>query len=237
MVWSKIEQVREQVAGLRPVYSTIGNTTEILMLEGQTISERRGLKSSISALARSYAVDLAAQRSIVRTWLDRQTLVPFYLSSERVFIPLKMRQARAGNDETYGYLDVKLVKDITELARRRCQVVLENGFVIDVLSGKSTVLQSQHSGQRLLAMLGNIDNSINDENNAVESARWMVRTLKKFPCSLIEWRGGIIEKEPRVAILAAGRSQEGNKQAGVERCCMCSVVNLAELKSINLAPG
>lgn len=180
MGWSRVEQVREQVGGLRPVYSNIGNSTEIITLEGQTISERRGLKSSIAALARSYAVDLAAQRSMVRTWLDKQTLVPFYVSAERVFIPLKMRQARAGNDETYGYLDIRLMQDIQELARRRCQVILDNGITIEVLSGKATVLQSQHNGQRLLGMLGNIDNPANDEDNAVESARWMVRTLKKI---------------------------------------------------------
>ncbi|MEN6389494.1 MAG: hypothetical protein ABFD04_03710 [Syntrophomonas sp.] len=189
MVWSKVEQVREQIVGLRPVYSSIGNSTEVLMLEGQTISERRVLKSSISALARSYAVDLAAQRSLVRTWLGKQTLVPFYLSPERVFIPLKMRQSRAGNDETYGYLDVKLVQDIKELARRRCQVMLENGIVLEILSGKSTVLQSQHNGRRLLTMLGNIENPANDEDNAVESARWMVRTLKKISLQLDRMEG------------------------------------------------
>lgn len=184
MAWSKVEQVREQVVGLRPVYSSIGNSTEVLMLEGQTISERRGLKSSVSALARSYAVDLTAQRNMVRTWLEKQTLVPFYLSAERVFIPLKMRQSRAGNDETYGYLDVRLVQDIKELARRRCQVILENGIELEVLSSKSTVLQSQHNGQRLLTMLGNIESPADDEDNAVESARWMVRTLKKISLQL-----------------------------------------------------
>lgn len=189
MAWSRVEQLREQVVGLRPVYSSTGNSTEVLMLEGHSISERRGLKSSISALARSYAVDLAAQRSMVRTWLGKQTLVPFYLSAQRVFIPLKMRQSRAGNDETYGYLDVRLVQDIKELARRRCQVVLENGIVLEILSGKSTVLQSQHNGQRLLTLLGNIENTADDEDNAVESARWMVRTLKKISLQLDRMEG------------------------------------------------
>jgi hypothetical protein len=100
-----------------------------------------------------------------------------------------MRQSRAGNDETYGYLDVRLVQDIKELARRKCQVVLEDGTVLEVLSGKSTILQSQHNGQRLLTILGNVENPANDEDNAVESARWMVRTLKKISLQLDRMEG------------------------------------------------
>lgn len=184
MAGSKVEQFRDLIIGLRPVYSSAGNCTEILLEDGRTIPERRILKSTVLALTRSYGLDLTAQRTLVRSWIKKQTLVPFYLSSERVFIPLKMRQSRAGNDETYGYLDVRTVQDINELGKRRCRLSLNNGLLIEILSSPATALQSQHCGRQLLAMLGYMDNSENEENNASESAKWMVRTLKKITLQL-----------------------------------------------------
>ncbi len=184
MTWAKVEQVRDQVIGLRPVYKNSGNATEILLENGQALPERRILKSVVAALARTYAIDLGAQRTLVREWLGKKTLLPFYIAADRVFIPLKMRQARAGNDETYGYLDVRFINDIGEIGRRRCRISCRNGFNLDILSGKSTVLKSQHSGQQLYSLLGNMDRSDSDEDRAAESARLVVRVLNKISMQL-----------------------------------------------------
>ncbi|HWP96677.1 MAG TPA: hypothetical protein VN426_07480 [Syntrophomonadaceae bacterium] len=180
MSWAKVEQVRDQVIGLRPVYSSIGNATELILEGNQVLMDRRGLKAVVQALARNYAVDLGAQRKLVSVWLNKKTLIPFYLGQDRVFIPLKMRHKKTGHDETYGYADVLFIREITQTDRRLCQIRLKNDLILEVISGKGTVLQSQHSGERLLNLLGNIDMPLTEEDKAVDSIRWMVRTLNKI---------------------------------------------------------
>lgn len=184
MKWGKVEQVRDQVVGLRPIYSSIGNVTELIIDEGGTLIDRRVLRSVVQALARSYAVDLPAQRQLVSVWLNKKTLIPFYLGKERVFVPLKMRPKRTGHDETYGYIDVLFLASISETGRRNCRVGLKNDVVLEVISGKGTVLQSQHGGKHLLELLGSLKRPLSEEDKAVDSARWMVQTLNKISLQL-----------------------------------------------------
>lgn len=184
MTWARVEHVRDQVVGLRPVYNNSGNATEMLLDNGLVLPDKRILKSVVAALARTYAVDLTAQRILVRNWLGKKTLLPFYIAADRVFIPLKMRQARAGNDETYGFVDVRFIESIMETGRRKCRISCRNGFSLDVLSGKSTVLKSQHSGQQLYALLGSSDNEDSDEERAANSARMVIRVLNKISIQL-----------------------------------------------------
>lgn len=180
MSWAKVEQVRDQIICLRPVYSSIGNSTELILQGGQVLMDRRGLKSVVQALARNYAVDLGAQRKLVSEWLNKKTLIPFYLGQDRVFIPLKMRHKKTTHDETYGYADVLFIREITQIDRRQCQIRLKNELILEVISGKGTVLQSQHGGEQLIHVLGNIDMPLSEEDKAVDATRWMVRTLNKI---------------------------------------------------------
>jgi len=60
-VRKKVELVREDIIGLRPIYNVTGNATEILLRSGE-LEVRQGINSVLAALARSYAIDLKAQR-------------------------------------------------------------------------------------------------------------------------------------------------------------------------------
>ena len=85
MDMAKVEQWRDDVVGLRPVYEDIGNCTEILLRNGTVVRDRRVLNSVVKALAAAYAIDLKAQRRILREKITRQGVLPFYLEAGRVF--------------------------------------------------------------------------------------------------------------------------------------------------------
>lgn len=150
---AKVEQYRDEAIGLKPVYSDLGNITEILLKNGDIVQDRRTVRSVVRALAASYAIDLIAQRKLLKERLRRKGLLPFYLGNKRVFIPLKMRQAVTENDAVYGYVDMAYMGDYHEGSDKECLIKLSNGMDIKVLSNHSTVLGAQHTGTVVLGIL------------------------------------------------------------------------------------
>ncbi len=106
-----LERIKEEIIALQPVYTDTGNATRIILHEGESL-DSRGMRSIIMALARIYAVDLAAQRDSLELRLNRHGVMPFYLSKKRVFVPLKMRKALSPKDMVYGYVDVKFMGEV-----------------------------------------------------------------------------------------------------------------------------
>ncbi len=152
MIYAKVEQLRDELVGLRPVYTEIGNCTELLLKSGEVVLDRRVLQSVVKALAAAYAVDLKAQRRLLQSRLNRQGVLPFYLGKGRVFVPLKMRQAVAENDAVYGYVDLACITEALGTNDRGCVIRLANGLELEILSSQSTVLGIQHTGKVVLAI-------------------------------------------------------------------------------------
>lgn len=149
----KVEQFKDEVVGLRPVYSDIGNCTELLLKNGEIVLDRRILASVLKALASSYAVDLKAQRCILRAKVSRKGMLPFYIGDGRVFIPLKFRQARAGKDAVYGYIDLAYLDKPQKADDRGCVIALSNGMQLQVMSPPATVHGARYYGMAVLDLL------------------------------------------------------------------------------------
>jgi len=176
--WVKIEQVREDVVGLRPEYTDTGDATEIITASGEVLQDRRGIRSVQKALFRSYMLDPRAQRDFIREKLGRQLVLPFYLGPERVFVPVKMRRPRAQNDTVYGYIDLKYIRDIMKTEGRGCRLLLTNGLELDIFSTRETMTEIKECGARLAAVLqGEKDESRAFPDMVAEAARTLVTVL------------------------------------------------------------
>lgn len=168
----KVEQLRDDVAGLRPVYSEGADATEIICTDGKVITDHRRVKTVVKALLHCYAIDLTAQRQIIREGVQRQSVLPFYLPGGRVFVPLKMRQAICNNDQVYGYVDLNYLGNFDSLGRNRCSVPLANGLELEILSSKTTALESEATGRRLIQFLNEAEKKPAQEAEAIlESGR------------------------------------------------------------------
>ncbi|MGE5458928.1 MAG: hypothetical protein ACM3NJ_00600 [Methanobacterium sp.] len=146
MMIGKVELLRDEVIGLRPVYCDMGNCTELLLKNGKVVLDRRVMHSVLKALAASYAVDLKAQRRILQMEINRKGMLPFYLGDGRVFIPLKMRHALTEKDAVYGYVDLAFITEPQKGVGRECRIALSNGLQLQVLSTTATVQGAWHSG-------------------------------------------------------------------------------------------
>lgn len=153
----RVEQIKDSVIVIKPVYYEQGNYTELWEANGDISLDKRSIDGVIKALARHYMLDLRVQREQLRKELQRRTVLPFYLSDRRVFVPVKMRGGTVGKDKRNGYINVSFIKKIVPATDGEggCVVKLINDMEVDSLSPKKTVVANQHIGLELLKGLNN----------------------------------------------------------------------------------
>lgn len=173
----KVEDLRDRVIGLRPVYFEGGNSTELLLDSAEVLLDKRISSSVVYALARSYAIDFSAQRKLLKDRLNRKAVLPFYLDEKRIFVPLKMRTGLTPRDTIYGYVNVLYLDEIIAVGKKTCEVKLVNGMNLNVLSSRNTVVLSEHVGREVLALLQDGQDDNNDEAQIIESVRSLLRIL------------------------------------------------------------
>jgi hypothetical protein len=147
----QLEQVKNSIVVLRPIYGPWGDSTELWTREGVSV-DRRSIRSIKKALARLYAIDLPAQGEQVTALIERQKVLPFYLQPERIFIPLKMRTARCPNDRCCGYVDVNYIENIGG-EKNATKLLLKDGRTLDLFCTSSTAAQTICIGQKLSSNL------------------------------------------------------------------------------------
>lgn len=191
----KVEQFRDEVIALKPVYSEIGNTTDILLKSGEVVRDRRVLNSVVKVLAASYAVDLKAQRQILQEKLSRKGVLPFYLGNGRVLIPLKMRQAVTENDAVYGYVDMAYMGEPQVGVGKECLIKLSNGLQLQVLSSQSTVHGALHSGKAVLAVFEPYKGGDDQQEQVMEAGRMFTCVITQIVQQLDRIEQSIHRKE------------------------------------------
>lgn len=166
----KVEQLRDEVVGLRPIYSEGANATEIICADARVVVDYRRVETLVTALCRCYGFDLLAQRQIIRNCSQRKTVLPFYLPNGRVFIPLKMRKAISSNDHVHGYVDLKYLGIFSQNDCKQCSVPLANGLELEILSSKKTALESEAVGRKVAQFLKEEEKRpVKDEEKIAES--------------------------------------------------------------------
>ena len=91
--------------------------------------------------------------AVVHQFRPTQVKLEFYLSPDRVFIPLKMRQPQAEYDPVYGYVDLNFIAHIEQTPDHRCRLTLTNGITVDLFCTRDTAIKSRECGARLLESL------------------------------------------------------------------------------------
>lgn len=149
MSYGTVETVREKVIGVNPCYEESGDITRLLLEEGQVLWDRRSVRSVIKALGRCYLVDLKEQARQLQATLQRSKLLPFYLSVDRVFIPVKVRTARLKNDACYAFIDWRYIADLSHRDDDTTAIKMSNGLEISTLSSTDHLIRQLHTGRQL----------------------------------------------------------------------------------------
>lgn len=88
-----------------PFYDKQGaNCTLIKLSPEKEFMDQRTIKSSLKALARSFAVDLEALRKKYGELVNRKTSIPLPLHPELILVPVKTREPQYTDHGAWGYL-------------------------------------------------------------------------------------------------------------------------------------
>lgn len=170
----KLEQIVSELVLIRPVYGSCGDNTELWTAE-EIVTDRRTVKSVRKAIARIYAIDMAAQAEQVSAVLDRSNVLPFYLETDRVFIPLKMRNPVHPNDRCCGYVNVSWIREVTH-EEDHTTLRLKDGRTLPLSCKAATAAQTVYLGRKLQDhLLSGIDNG--DEAVIVQAAALLIQHL------------------------------------------------------------
>lgn len=147
-----IEDILTRLVMFRPVYANGANVTELMVNDSPSpYIDNRTVNTVKRALARCYAVDLAAQGELIRHEFHRHPPLPIYLPDNRqfnggrVFIPLKMRRPRVAHDNAYGYVDVNFIRSIKPG---------ENRVLLELTDGRQLNLYCSPATARANVVLG-----------------------------------------------------------------------------------
>lgn len=178
MEFIPIEKIKEQVIGIVPCYEESGDVTRVLTDQGDSLLERRSLLRVKNALARCYLLDLREQNRQIRRLFQRRKILPFYLSPERVLIPVKVRRARIKNDCCYGYIDWRYIEAGADHDKEGTTIKMSNGLELQSLNSPGNLIQNLHRGRQLYELLQhNEGQNPSGEQLLLEAARLLAGSL------------------------------------------------------------
>ncbi len=178
----QIAKIRDDVIGIKPLYTETGNSTLLYLTRGEVLVKRT-IYAVLNALCRSYAIDLKAQRKNIADMLERRGVLPFYIG-RRVFVPLKMRKKVSENDMAYGYIDLDFAGDVKSAGTCECMLYLKDGRSIEVLNTRITVVNTLEMGQRLLALLPGYQMKPSDDDDVTLAVLGFTNILRSIRDSL-----------------------------------------------------
>ncbi|NLP18566.1 MAG: hypothetical protein GX376_05645 [Firmicutes bacterium] len=140
----QLAEYKQMIAALRPVYTAAGDGTDVILINGDVLHDRRRIRSVRQALARVYAVDLVAARQYYRKLLGQANAIPLPLSAKLILCPTKMRRPRCPGDFTLGYVSYRQVVGVEGYSKGdyRSRVLLRNGAILLSLN-RVTILKKR----------------------------------------------------------------------------------------------
>ena len=143
----------QSLIALQPLHHSGSNATRFYYGDRCPQLYPLHLKSALKIIARSSALDLAAQRDQLRTLLQHQRALPFYLPEQRIFVPFKMLKRVSSNDAALGYVELSHIRRLTpdgHHALLSLGTSNQESAVLPLLCTLSTAQRSYRTGLQLL---------------------------------------------------------------------------------------
>lgn len=137
------------IAAIIPHYTSSGDTTTIITVDGKQTSTNTRIRTVLRRLAHSRAADLTALKQRTASSTGRVILQPLPLAPGLVLCPVKIRIPRVTGDTSTGYVNFHAVKSVAENADFSYQAIvkLTGGTNIPVLWTRDTVKKHLQSAR------------------------------------------------------------------------------------------
>ncbi len=107
-----LKDVVNRIIAIVPVYTAEGDSTLLILNDGQKILQTRTIDSCLKQIWRIYSFDWRSYRQEYRTLLNQRNLLPWPADFYRMFAPLKLRQPMISGDAAYGYVAIEAIAEV-----------------------------------------------------------------------------------------------------------------------------
>jgi hypothetical protein len=112
--------------------------------KGGEVIHKKKLNTILKEVFRDYCTDFCAIKKITTKLLNQKTLVPVYVSSQEIMIPLKVREPLFKGDGCYGYVNIFEIKKVFNK-----EILLVDGETISFLDTKRTIQKRERMAETL----------------------------------------------------------------------------------------
>lgn len=125
-----------------------GSCCRIKDNNGEEVHEHT-LQVMLKRIINERGMDLRTLKKQCSKEIMQRNLVPLYLSSQEVLMPLKVRNPRVKRDGGYGYINAMAIKKIDNT-----RVIMKDDTSIEFLESRRAVLRRHKISQRLHQQMG-----------------------------------------------------------------------------------
>lgn len=145
------------IAAIIPCYTAIGDTTSIITTQGNTETTNTRIRTVITRLARSRAMDLMALKKKATCVTGHTLLQPLSLAPDLVLCPIKLRTPRVAGDTSTGYINFHAVLGVTSSTNKPYQSIIKltGGTELFTLWKPSTVKKQLQYAKLALSATAN----------------------------------------------------------------------------------
>lgn len=113
----------------------IGNCSIIRDSKGEHLVKKT-LNSALRELFMERCLDLRAIKRRCSSIINQKNIIPLYLSSYEIFVPVRVRIPITSRDGGYGYINYNLVKSLEEKS-----VLFKDGSSLNILDSKRCIMK------------------------------------------------------------------------------------------------
>jgi len=172
----KLLEANETIACLlTESINNIGNSTKLILNNGQTIIIHKSISSVLKEIAEFYALDLKILRKKQQIYTHSKYYVPLPLSKNLLLIPIKTKVPLVPKDPSLSYINYYSIKEIDKY---NPIVYLSNGVKIKCLNSLDTLKKRYNQGQ-ICHKLMDVSNKYMDYSHLRPATRGDLEKLRE----------------------------------------------------------
>lgn len=129
------ELVSNEIIAVLPLYIDMeGNSTKVITKKQNEEYIYKSIKTFIALLAKYFMIDINSSRQYYGKIIGSTNIVPLPFNKDNIFVPLKVRKPISKNDGSFGYFNIRFIKEIIE-KNNKVYISLEMENCIEILQG------------------------------------------------------------------------------------------------------
>lgn len=126
----------------------LGNCTKMVDENGEQVL-KRSVKSMLTSICSERMIDFRTAKRRAEKILGQSNLIPIYLNSSEMYVPVRTRKPRVSRDGGYGYVNYFMIDKIMDK-----KIILKDKMEISYIGSKRSIMKRCKMARQLIESFG-----------------------------------------------------------------------------------